>query len=52
MLIAAGSLILALGLFLLLVKLLVALAWYAAGGIALAGLIVLVFGWFLGLGRA
>jgi len=39
-----GGLLLALGILLLLVRLLVLLAWYAAGAVALAGLIVLLAG--------
>ena len=39
-----GGLVLALGILLLLVKLLVVLAWYAAGAVALAGLIILLAG--------
>jgi hypothetical protein len=39
-----GGLLLALGILLLLVRLLVLLAWYAAGAVALAGLIILLAG--------
>jgi len=47
-LVVGGSFLLVLGIFLLLVKLLVALAWYASGAIALAGLILLAVGWLIG----
>lgn len=39
-----GGLLLALGILLLLVRLLMLLAWYAAGAVALAGLIILLAG--------
>ena len=39
-----GGLLLALGILLLLVRLLVLLAWYAAGAVALAGVIMLLAG--------
>ena len=43
---AGGSLV-ALGIILLLVKLLIFVAYYAAGAIALAGLVLLGVGWLL-----
>jgi len=46
----AGSLLLGLGILLLLLKFLMALAWYASGAIAVAGLIMLAVGWFSGGG--
>ena len=46
-LVILGTVLLALGLVLLLVKLIIFLAWYAAGIIALAGLILLAIGWLL-----
>ena len=39
-----GGLLLALGILLLLVRLLMLLAWFAAGAVALAGLIMLLAG--------
>jgi len=39
-----GGLVLALGMVLLLIRLLMLLAWYAAGAVALVGLIVLLAG--------
>lgn len=39
-----GGLLLALGILLLLVRLLMLLAWFAAGAVALAGLIILLAG--------
>ena len=47
-LIGTGSFCLVLGILLLLVKLLMALAWYAAGAIVLAGLVLVLVGWLLG----
>ena len=44
---ALGIVLLALGLLLLFVKLIIFLAWYAAGFIALAGLILLIIAWLL-----
>lgn len=46
-LVVFGGVVLALGLMLLVVKLIIFLAWYAAGIIALAGLILLAIGWLL-----
>ena len=46
----AGSALLGLGILLLLVKLLIALAWYASGAIALGGVVLLVVGYLLGMG--
>jgi len=45
---AAGSFCFVLGVLLLLVKLLMALAWYASGAILLAGLVLILIGWLLG----
>jgi hypothetical protein len=39
-----GGLLLALGILLLLVRLLMLLAWYAAGAVALAGVVMLLAG--------
>lgn len=50
MLTGAGSALLGLGILLLLVKLLIALAWFASGAIALAGLVLLGVGYLLGMG--
>ena len=49
-LVAFGGLALGLGVLLLLVKLVIALAWYASGAIALAGLILLAVGYAIGAG--
>ena len=46
----AGSALLGLGILLLLVKLLIALAWYASGAIAMGRLVLLVAGYLLGMG--
>ena len=51
MLAVGGSFLLVLGILLLLVKLLVALAWYASGAIAIAGLVLLAAGWLIGGAR-
>ena len=48
MMVVGGSVCLALGILLLLVKLLIALAWYASGAIMLAGLVLLAIGHALG----
>jgi len=45
--IIAGSALLVLGIFLLLVKLVMYLAWYAAGTVALVGLIMFLTGLML-----
>ena len=47
----AGSLLLGVGILLVLLKFLMALAWYASGAIAVAGLVVLAVGWLAGGGR-
>ena len=46
-LIVAGTPVFLLGVFLLLIKLLMMFAWYAAGVIALSGLVLLVIGLLL-----
>ena len=51
MLVVTGSMLLGLGVLLLLVKVLMALAWYASGAIALSGLVLLVIGYLLGGSR-
>jgi hypothetical protein len=50
-LVAAGSVLLGLGILLLLVKLTVLIAWNGAGAVALVGLVLLVVGWAIGGGR-
>lgn len=50
-LIAVGSVLLGLGILLVLLKLMIALAWYASGAIFIAGLVLLVAGWLAGGGR-
>lgn len=50
-LIVAGGSMLAIGIILLMVKILITLAWYAAGAIALVGLLMLSLGWIIGGGR-
>jgi len=46
-LIIAGGSVLTLGVFLLLIKLVMLIAWYAAGIVALVGLVVLLVGFLL-----
>jgi hypothetical protein len=48
MLVMAGSMLLGLGILLLLVKLLMTVAWYASGAIALSGVVLLAVGFLLG----
>jgi membrane-bound ClpP family serine protease len=47
----AGAMLIALAILLLLVKLLMFMAWFAAGPIGLAGLILLGIGWITGRRR-
>jgi len=51
MLVLSGGALLGLGIVLLLVKLLMAVAWYASGAIALSGLALLLIGYLLGGNR-
>jgi hypothetical protein len=48
----AGSLLLTLGILVFLIRLLVALVWYASGAIIVAGAIMLVVGWLCGMGNS
>ncbi len=50
-LVIIGSAFFSLGIFLLLVKLVILLAWFAAGIIALVGLVLMLIGFFLGKRR-
>ena len=47
-LVAAGSAMLAIGLVLVIVKLLMFMAYYAAGIFVLAGVLLLIVGWAMG----